>query len=93
MVMDRRVFLQSLGVGVAGATLLSDRVRAAATARISGTALSPDVTLYSGAGGNVVALNQPEGLWLVDGGLAEHSDALLRQIFADTRRKRVDTLF
>lgn len=59
---------------------------------IAAITLTPELTLLSGAGGNVVALRGTEGSLLVDGGLAEHSKALLRAAARATGNRRVHTL-
>jgi len=52
------------------------------------TALTDNLALFSGAGCNVLALATPEGVVMVDGGLAENSAALLQAV-----NPRVHTLF
>jgi cyclase len=59
---------------------------------IAAITLTPELTLLTGAGGNVVALRGTEGSLLVDGGLAEHSKALLRAAARATGNRRVHTL-
>jgi glyoxylase-like metal-dependent hydrolase (beta-lactamase superfamily II) len=57
------------------------------------TRLADALFLLSGAGGNVVVLNQPEGALMVNGGAREHSADLLRVVGAQTNGRRVLTLF
>ena len=44
---------------------------------ITATKLADNFTLLSGAGGNVLVVQSPEGVLMVDGGLPERSAALL----------------
>jgi len=80
---NRRQFLQTLAGGAAGWSLAATGLAslrpatALAADTLTVTHLTDDLLLISGAGGNVVALSQPEGVLLVDGGDAEHSAALL----------------
>ncbi|HTY94180.1 MAG TPA: MBL fold metallo-hydrolase [Steroidobacteraceae bacterium] len=46
------------------------------------TALSDTLHLFQGAGGNVVAAMAADGVLMVDGGLEQHSPALLAQVAA-----------
>ncbi|HEX6995234.1 MAG TPA: MBL fold metallo-hydrolase [Gammaproteobacteria bacterium] len=48
--------------------------------------------LLQGAGANVLALGGPDGALMVDGGLAEHAEALLAAVFEATGNDRVHTL-
>jgi cyclase len=64
-----------------------------APARILATALTPSIRFVSGAGGNVVALHSPDGTLLVDGGLAQHSSALLKAATAGAKAARISVLF
>jgi glyoxylase-like metal-dependent hydrolase (beta-lactamase superfamily II) len=64
----------------------------AAAASITTTDLGGGLFLFQGAGCNVVALRGPDGALMIDGGLAENADALLRAVFAATGNARVDTL-
>ena len=65
----------------------------AADTAIGTTALGGKITLMTGAGANVVALNGPDGLTLVDGGLEQHSKELLKAALKSTGARRVNTLF
>jgi glyoxylase-like metal-dependent hydrolase (beta-lactamase superfamily II) len=83
--------------GAAGLTLFGIAA-APATAKsrgpeIGATPLTDELTVFTGAGANVVALRGPDGLLLVDGGLEERSRDLLDVVFKQTGRKRVHTLF
>lgn len=54
--------------------------------------LTGKLKVFTGAGANVVALRGPEGLLLIDGGLAEHSSALLRAVTSELATRRIHTL-
>jgi glyoxylase-like metal-dependent hydrolase (beta-lactamase superfamily II) len=58
---------------------------------ITATALR-GCTLLQGAGCNVLAMSGQNGALLIDGGLAENSGALLRNVFDVTGNDRIDTL-
>jgi cyclase len=60
---------------------------------ITGVALTQDMTLFTGAGSNVVVLRSPDGLLLVDGGVEERSRDLLDAAFKQTGARKVHTLF
>jgi glyoxylase-like metal-dependent hydrolase (beta-lactamase superfamily II) len=77
-----------------GVTLLRPlAVRAqAGAATITTTDLGGGLFLFQGSGCNVVALRGPSGALMVDGGLAENAEALLRAVFAATGSDRIDTL-
>ena len=83
---NRRQFLQTLAGGAAGYSLAAAGLAglrpgtAAAADALAVTHLSDDLLLITGAGANVVALSQPDGVLLVDGGDAEHSAGLLKAI-------------
>jgi glyoxylase-like metal-dependent hydrolase (beta-lactamase superfamily II) len=50
------------------------------------------LVVFSGAGANCVALQGPEGVLLVDGGLEERSGDLVKAVLAETRAKAIHTL-
>ncbi len=97
---SRRIFLQRAMQGAAlatvsgvGASLISAPALAkAATPAISSTSLGSNLSLISGAGGNVVALGSKEGALLVDGGSAERSSALLKEASKATGTSKVQVL-
>jgi cyclase len=70
---------------------LSARAQAAAPS-ITTTDLGGGLFVLQGAGCNVVALRGPDGALMIDGGLAENAEALLRAVFAATGNDRIDTL-
>ncbi len=57
------------------------------------SSLTDNLTLLTGAGANVLAAKGPEGLLLVDGGLAKHSAQLLKVTYKHTGARQVHTLF
>jgi glyoxylase-like metal-dependent hydrolase (beta-lactamase superfamily II) len=81
---NRRQFMQALAGGAAGWSLAAAGLSSVRPARAADalevTHLTDDLFLISGAGANVVALSQPEGVLLVDGGDAAHSSALLTTV-------------
>lgn len=96
----RRTFLKTALGGAAGLSLsvsAIDKVFAQSggdSARhITVTRLSEHLFHLSGAGANVVALVDPSGVVLVDGGLAEHSTALLKAVAELAGGASVKTLF
>jgi glyoxylase-like metal-dependent hydrolase (beta-lactamase superfamily II) len=62
-----------------------------AQARISTTDLG-GATLFQGAGCNVIALPGPDGVLLIDGGLAANADALFAAVKSATRTTHINTL-
>jgi glyoxylase-like metal-dependent hydrolase (beta-lactamase superfamily II) len=99
--LSRRRFLRAgvQAVQAAGAASLGGALKApgyAAAApqtslRISVTDLG-GLTLFQGAGCNVIAMPGPDGALMIDGGLAANADALLRAVRERTRTRRVHTL-
>jgi glyoxylase-like metal-dependent hydrolase (beta-lactamase superfamily II) len=62
-------------------------------AAITTTRLTDNLTLISGAGGNVVVFNGPDGQLMVNGGLPEKSADLLKVVAAQSPASRVQALF
>jgi glyoxylase-like metal-dependent hydrolase (beta-lactamase superfamily II) len=96
---DRREFLR-LVVGASSLALASPKLVAAQAGeggqthpQIGTTPLAGNLRLVSGAGGNVVVLNGPEGVLLVNGGSVERSPALLEALAGGSGGKRVEVLF
>ncbi|MEQ1757274.1 MAG: MBL fold metallo-hydrolase [Vicinamibacterales bacterium] len=89
---SRRQFLELLAGGTAGLTLAT-RVSAQAPPSIASTPLAGGVLLFTGAGCNVLAIDSPDGVTLVDGGLAESSEALLKAVATASGGRPVRTLF
>ena len=94
---SRRDLLRALVAGAAGAMLpgVAGRLYARQHHRVGITPsrLADRITLFSGAGGNVVALSADDGVALVNGGLREHSSALLALVAEQTGGKPVRHLF
>jgi glyoxylase-like metal-dependent hydrolase (beta-lactamase superfamily II) len=94
---DRRAFLKSAAYAATGVSL-GCLAGCAAPARVPSSRividrLSDRLLLFRGAGGNVVALTGPEGVLMVDGGLAEHTHELLAAVAGATGGRPVHTLF
>ena len=66
---------------------------ASSPAAVRSKPLVNGLTLFTGAGANVVALVKPEGTVLIDGGLAAHASSLLAALEAQTQGAPVHTLF
>jgi cyclase len=95
MLVDRRFLLRSAGPALAAATLLPTHAFAQGAKARAADITARDVnglTVFSGAGCNVVALPGPDGALLVDGGLEANSAALLAAISAALKTSRVSTL-
>lgn len=91
---DRRKFVQGAIAGAVGGALGASAFAAAGATSIKSVQLADDLTLFSGAGGNVVTLgNATDGLLMVDTGAAEHTKALLDAVHAATGTRRVVTAF
>jgi glyoxylase-like metal-dependent hydrolase (beta-lactamase superfamily II) len=92
MTFSRRDFLRDSAQAVSAAALSGlPAIAAAANTRTEVQNVN-GLALISGGGGNVVALSSPEGALLVDGGLAQHSSAVLKAVASATHTKRVHTL-
>ena len=94
---NRRKFIQCAVAGAVGSAL-SGTALAAATGRspspIGATRLADDLVVFTGAGGNVVTLgNSASGLLMIDTGAAEHTNALLDAVQAETGTRRIVTAF
>ena len=61
--------------------------------RLVATVLSDTVSLIAGAGGNVIVVTGPDGVAMVNGGLAGRSTELLEMVAARSGGKRVQALF
>jgi glyoxylase-like metal-dependent hydrolase (beta-lactamase superfamily II) len=97
--MHRRDFLNSTlwtaaGLPLAYGALASPAAGAeGSSGAIGASALSDRIALFTGAGANVLGVNGPDGLTLVDGGLEQHSKELLKTALKTTGAHRVHTLF
>ena len=86
----RRHFLQVL-IGSAAAVSMPWRVHA--DTPIAATRLTPKLLVLTGAGGNVVVLDDPDGLLMVNGGRREQSADLRQAIARECGGRRIVTLF
>ena len=95
MSFSRRGFIKVAVGGATGAALWSTTTEgwAKETAKLAVTPLGDGIALLTGGGGNVVTLNGPEGLLLIDGGNKAQSAALLKLALKQANAKRVHTLF
>ena len=85
MTFSRRDFLRDSAQALSAAALLGlPAVASAAKTQISVQDVN-GLALLTGGGGNVVALPSSEGALLVDGGLAEHSSAVLKAVASATK--------
>ncbi|HEX7081454.1 MAG TPA: MBL fold metallo-hydrolase [Gammaproteobacteria bacterium] len=94
---DRRDFLKTAvyGAGALSAALLGGGAFRPALAQtpLARTKLSDRVALIGGAGGNVVVLDGPDGLALVDSGAPKHAAALVAFLADELGGKPVSALF
>jgi len=89
---NRRDFMKTMAGGTMALGL--SRFSAGQTgAQITATRLADNYTLLSGAGSNVLVLNSPEGVLMVDGGLAERSADLIKAATGLSPAGRVQVLF
>ena len=90
--LNRRDFIKLVGGGALGFSLRRNALSQAAT-QIIATRIADNYTLLSGAGSNVLVLHGPEGILMVDGGLAEHSADLLKAATGLSPEGRIQALF
>ena len=93
---NRRDFIRGLAGGAAGFSLGAHALKGLGRAQgtpIAATRLADDFVLVSGTGGNVLAVNGPDGTLMVDGGLPERSAALLEAVSAQPGAGDVEVLF
>jgi cyclase len=85
--------LHAGAIALCAALLRTSPARAqAAASSIATTDLGGGLFLFQGAGCNVVALRGTDGALMIDGGLPENAEALLRAVLAATGNDRVHTL-
>jgi glyoxylase-like metal-dependent hydrolase (beta-lactamase superfamily II) len=94
---DRRRFLATAISGAIGVSLTRTMFarppeRDGAEA-IQSTRLADDVFLISGAGGNVTVVSRPDGLFLINGGLAERASSLLQLLDEEFPGRPIRILF
>lgn len=91
---NRRAFLQTTLGGLAGLSLAQAVAQAQnGPGNLATKRLGDDIFIITGAGANVVAQTGPDGVVMVDGGLAEHSANLTKAITALPGGRPVRTLF
>ena len=90
---SRRDFLRTAAAGTVGFGLCRKGFAQGANTQITATKLADNYTLLSGAGSNVLVLAGPDGVLMVDGGLAEHSAELLKAVTGLSPEGRVQALF
>src|SRR5262245_3012654 len=93
----RRDFLKTALGGAAGMSLASfASAPVFARSKVDPIAITPitdSIAQITGAGSNVVILTKPEGVVMIDGGLAERSGDLLKAIAKRTKANRPQMLF
>lgn len=98
---DRRDFLKTTIIGAASLSLAGTAMsvgrfgRAFAKGKdpLSVTRLTDKIFFVNGAGANVTVLHQGDQVLMVDGGLKERSDELLKLIAKETGTRKVAVLF
>ncbi len=91
--MGRRALLKAALVGSAGAYFARSGLARAADNTLTATALTDRITLISGAGANVVVASGPDGVVMVDTGLAEHASKLVKLAASRSPAKKVVAAF
>ena len=86
-VSTRRTFLRAATAGLAAPYAFAQ------APNINAAQLGDNLYLLSGAGGNVIVRTGAEGVVMVDGGLAQHADALAKAVAALPNSGPVKTLF
>ncbi len=90
---NRREFLQVLMGGVAGMSLTSPTfAQGQGPAPIAATKLTDRIAMLAGAGGNVGLVTGPDGLLMIDGGLANRASDLAKTV-GDISPRMVQVLF
>lgn len=90
---NRRDFLKAVAAGAAGVSLARTGFGQGAASALTTTKLADNFILISGAGSNVLALNTPDGVLMVDGGAADRSADLLKLIGGQSDAGRIQVLF
>lgn len=90
---NRRDFLQALVAGSAGLSLTYSAFgQAAAAAPIKAAKLTDDLAVLTGDGGNVAVIIAPDGLMMIDGGLPNRAEDMLKAV-EDVDSHKVRILF
>ncbi len=91
---SRRDFLKAVIGGTTAFSLTSGGFAQQPSASIAATRLSENMVLLTGAGRNVLAVNGPDGILMVNGGRPEQSADLLKAVAAQSSsNNRVQALF
>jgi glyoxylase-like metal-dependent hydrolase (beta-lactamase superfamily II) len=90
---NRRQFLKTMVGGTVALGLSRKGFAQSGGSQIITTKLADNYTLLSGAGSNVLVLHGPEGVLMVDGGLAEQSTELLKAATGLSPAGRLQALF
>lgn len=80
---NRRTVIRAAACGAAAWSIPGLARGQAATGGLAVRRLGPDTIVIEGAGANIVAAADADGVVLVDGGLPEHSDAVLDTVRAE----------
>ena len=91
-VSTRRTFLKAAAAATVAAPYAAAQVKAQ-TPKITTAQLADNLYLLAGAGGNVVAHTDADGVVLVDGGIEENADALSQAVSALPNGGKIHTLF
>jgi glyoxylase-like metal-dependent hydrolase (beta-lactamase superfamily II) len=91
--LNRRNFLKKVAGATAALSLGRNAFTYAEDSILKAAPLTADLSLVSGAGGNVVVLNASDGLLLINGGLPDRTTALLKFLDEQFKGKRVTTVF
>jgi cyclase len=91
--LDRRGFLRNLVLGAASLRISRTSFTAQAQQGITATKLSDAMSLVTGAGGNILALSQTEGLLLVNGSSPERSGDLTKFLADQFKDQPVKVVF
>src|SRR5215471_4785058 len=86
-IQSRREFLSTLAIAFAARKAL------AGPSQIASTKLTDNLTLITGAGGNIVVLSQPEGLLLVNGSSPEMAADLMKHLSDQFKGQPVKAVF
>jgi cyclase len=90
---SRRDFIRAGAVAIGGVLLPVYSAGAAQkSARITTMDLGGGLTLFQGAGCNVIAMHGEDGALMIDGGLQANADALLTAVKQRTGNSRIHTL-
>jgi glyoxylase-like metal-dependent hydrolase (beta-lactamase superfamily II) len=91
--LSRRSFLKEAGLASAAFCLGKSTLGAIADSSIKATRLTDNLTLLTGGGGNIVVLDAPEGLLLVNGSFPERTADLMRFLDNQFKTKRATAVF